>query len=53
MLTLEVLQLGWAGDEPHIAALLHQTAYPPVIVEFLHTAKTSKAMSFTVQMYSF
>lgn len=31
-----VLQLDGAGDEAHLAALLHQTSDPPVIVVLLH-----------------
>ena len=44
MMTLEVLKLGRAGDEPHVTSFLHKSSYPPVIVEFLftHTAKATK-----------
>ena len=37
MMTLEVLKLGRAGDEPHVTSFLHKSPYPPVIVEFLFT----------------
>lgn len=31
-----VFDLHRAGNEADLAALLHQAAYPPVVVEFLH-----------------
>lgn len=30
-----VFKLDWTGDETDVAAFLHQTAYPPVVVVFL------------------
>lgn len=35
LLKADVLQFEGAGDEADVTALLHQTAYPPVIVVFL------------------
>lgn len=35
LLEPDVLELQWAGDEANLAALFHQPADPPVVVELL------------------
>ena len=55
-----VLQFDRAGDEAHLAALLHQTPDPPVVVVLLHSqgpsvrllVKTSK-QTISAVLYTF
>lgn len=38
-----VLQFNRTGDEAHLAALLHQTADPPVVVVLLQTGRQAES----------
>lgn len=55
LLEPDVLELQWAGDEANLAALFHQPADPPVVVELLrgdnkNTRKKGMLLSHGVQI---